>query len=141
MSNSSKRGRKAYSIPGGMAIAALVSMMVTILFSIVIAHFLNTEQITWSQAGYWIMGMLFVSAFAGGKSAVIAIKHQTIAVSMMSGVLYWGLLLCITALFFGGSFGSLWETAGIIGAGSGTAALITRPTGKGRGRKSGKIYC
>lgn len=122
-----KSNGKASSIPAGLAIAALVSMVITLMLSSVIAVYINSEKISWIQSGYWIMGMLFLASYVGGKCAFASIKRQKIAVSIMSGILYWGLLLCVTALFFGGDYGSVWETAGIIGAGSGVAALVSVP--------------
>lgn len=136
-----KRTGKANSIPGGLAIAAFVSMILTFVLSAAIAFSINIEKITWIQAGYWIMVMLFLSSFVGGKCAFASVKRQRIAISIMSGVLYWGLLLCITALFFGGNFSAVWQTAGIIGAGSGTAALISVPYGKKKSKKPGRSYC
>ena len=118
---------KAESVPKGMAISVFASMLSTLVMSAVIAVALNNETITWKQAGFWIMGMLFVASFIGGKSACLAIKRQRFVVSVMSGILYWGTLLCITALFFGGKFGAVLETAGVIGAGSCTSALILLP--------------
>lgn len=131
---------RAKSVPGGLALAAFVSMSITVLFSAVIAYFLNQEKITWLQAGYWIMGMLYAASFLGGKCAFLSIKSNRLLVSAMSGILYWGLLLCMTALFFGGDFSAIWETAAIIGAGSGTAALISMPYRKNTGKKAGRVY-
>ena len=76
------------------------------------------------------MGMLFISSFIGSKCAYISIKRQKFTISMMAGTLYWGLLLCLTALFFGGDFSAMWETAGIIAAGAGSSALISVPSRK-----------
>ena len=131
---------KAKSIPEGLAIAALSSMLITVISSAAIAYCLSAEKISWIQAGYWIMGMLFIAAFAGGKSAILSIKRKRLAIGVMSAVLYWGLLLCTTALFFGGKFSALWETAAIIGAGSGTSVLISMPYRKNSGRKTGGVY-
>lgn len=131
---------RANSIPGGLTIAASVSMVITVTMSAVIAYFLNVEKMTWLQAGYWIMGMLFAASFAGGKCAYASIKRKRIAISMMAAALYWGLLLCITALFFGGEFDAVWETAGIIGAGAGTAALISVPNNRNKRKKTGRGY-
>lgn len=124
MTNTVKHTGKAWSIPGGMMISALISIITTFIFSVIIATFLYSEKITWEQAGYWIMGVLFTASFLGGKCAYAAIKRQRMIVSLMSGLLYWGILLCITALFFGGQFEAVGETAAIIGAGAGTAALV-----------------
>ena len=112
-----------------------VSFGITILVSIFLAQLLDRQQLNWEQAGYWIMAMLFVAAFAGGKVGIAAIKRQRLAVSAMCGLLYWGLLLCMTALFFGGNYNAVLETALIIIAGSGCAAMVSLPRKKGRGRK------
>lgn len=140
MTTAWKHTGKATSVTKGIAMAAFISIIITAALSAAIAYLLNKEKVTWDQAGYWIMGMLFVSSYVGGKIAYAAIKRQRAAVTMMSGVLYWGLLLCATALFWGGHFDALWETAGIIGAGCGTAALISMPKNRSRRQKRGGSY-
>lgn len=120
------------SIPGGLALSGAVSMGITLLASILLAKFLGSQRISWEQAGYWIMAMLFVAALAGGKAGIAAIRRQRLAVSAMCGLLYWGLLLCLTALFFGGNFNAVPETALIIIAGSGCAAMVSLPHKKAR---------
>ncbi len=128
------------SVPAALALAAFVSMSVTAGASAAIAYGLNQEKITWIQAGYWIMGMLYGAAVIGGKCAFRWVKTNRFLISAMSGLLYWGLLLCLTALFFGGDYGPVWETAAIIGAGSGTAALICMPNSKKHRIKKGRAY-
>ena len=141
MNRSIKRSGQAYSISGGLVFSALINIFVTLFFSLIIAYALNNEKISWKEAGYWIMGMLFSASFLGAKIAIITVKHQKIAISMMSGMLYWGLLLCITALFFGGKWSSIGETAAIIVAGCGCAALISAPVKRQSKRKQKRQYC
>lgn len=131
---------KASSVPGGLLLAAAVSLLLTLMLSGFIAVLLDLEKITWSQAGYLIMGMLFAVSFTGGKCASAAIRRQRAMVCLMAGLVYWGMLLCITALFFGGNFDAVWVTAGVIMAGSGTAALIGMPKTRNRRRRAGKVY-
>lgn len=133
-SNATLTGR-AVSIPVGLTISVLFNLIATIILSAVIACMLNQEKITWNQSGYMIMIMLFLASFCGAKIASNTIKHQRTIISFMSGLLYWGLLLCITALFFGGQFGAVMETALIICAGSVSASLITIPHFKQHTRK------
>ncbi len=140
MTTKIKHTGRASSISSGIAVAASASMVTTIVLSGIIAGFLNNEKITWAQAGYWIMGMLYLASFIGSKFAISTIKRQRIVVSIMSGALYWGLLLCITALLFGGNFGAVWVTFGIIVAGSGSAAILSMPTGQKYGKKQGRVY-
>jgi len=125
-----KQTGKANSVPVGLTMGVSVSIFLTLLLSIIIANFIHKEKITWEQAGYWIMYMLYLSSFIGGKVAYASIKRQRFIITMMAGVLYWGFLLCVTALFFGGKYEAVLVTAGIIGAGCGTAALIQGPTMK-----------
>ena len=126
---------KTRSVPGAMAISAAVSMGLTVLVSAGIAYALNVQKTTWEQVGYWIMGMLFAAAFLGAKAAVRAAGSQRGMVSMMAGLMYWGLLLCVTALFFGGNYDGIWVTAGIILGGCGASFLLSGP---GSGRRSVK---
>ena len=137
MAKTSKRTGNAKSIRSGLAIASLRSMAITFVVSAGIAALLETEKITWTDAGYWIMGMLYLSSFVGSKFAVMFIKRQKLTIIIMTSILYWGLLLCLTALFFGGDFSAIWETAGIIAAGAGSAALISFPSRK----KKVRVYC
>jgi hypothetical protein len=57
----------------------------------------------------------------------------------MSGGLYWGLLLCITALFFGGNYDAVPETAAVIITGSGCAAMVSLPQRQTKPKKKRKV--
>lgn len=130
---------KSLSFPGGMTVSGITSMSITILASVIIAQMLDSGQITWEQSGYWIMGMLLLSAFLGAKAAIVTIKRQKLAVSMMSGILYWGIMLCVTALFFGGNYDAVLETAALIIAGSGCAAMVSLPQKRSRRKRRRKV--
>lgn len=130
---------KSLSFPGGMTVSGITSMSITILASVIIAQMLDSGQITWEQSGYWIMGMLLLSAFLGAKAAIVAIKRQKLAVSMMSGILYWGIMICVTALFFGGNYDAVLETAALIIAGSGCAAMVSLPQKRSRRKRRRKV--
>lgn len=130
---------KSLSFPGGMTVSGITSMSITILASVIIAQMLDSGQITWEQSGYWIMGMLLLSAFLGAKAAIVTIKRQKLAVSMMSGILYWGIMICVTALFFGGNYDTVLETAALIIAGSGCAAMVSLPQKRSRRKRRRKV--
>ena len=139
MTTSARATGRTMSVPGGIAVSGTVSMGLTLLISLLLAKMLDTEKITWEQAGYWIMAMLFGASFAGAKAAIMAIRQQRLAVSLMSGGLYWGLLLCITALFFGGNYGAVPETAAVITAGSCCAAMVSLPQRQTKPKKKRKV--
>ena len=134
-----KHGR-AVSVPVGLGISLIITGTLTITATAVIAIMINNEIIQWTQVGFWIMVILLVSSFLGGKIAIYTIKRQRMLVSFMSGVLYWALLLCITALLFGGNYGSVWETGALIIAGSITAALIHLPQINKKGVRTRGVY-
>lgn len=135
MKSTGKITGRAASIPQGLTISSIFNLCATVILSAAIAYMLDRERITWHQSGYMIMILLFMTAFCGAKIAAHTIKHQRIIISFMSGLLYWGLLLCMSALFFGGQFGAVMETAFIICGGSICAVLITIPDFKVPGRK------
>jgi peptidoglycan/LPS O-acetylase OafA/YrhL len=132
---------KTMSVPGGLALSGAISMGITLLASLLLAKLLDSQTISWEQTGYWIMAMLFAAAFAGAKAAIGAIRRQRLVVTLMSAALYWGTLLCLTALFFGGNFDAVPETALVIIAGSGCAAMVSLPQKKrrGAGRRKRKL--
>ncbi len=129
-----KRNGKSVSITKGMVLSGIVSTGMTTFAALLLAFMLDKEHITWQQAGYWIMGILFLSSFMGAKTATTAISYHQLVVSCMSATLYMGILLSITALFFGGNYESVAVTAGIVIAGSGCAAMLSLPR-KHSGRK------
>ena len=139
MATTIRHNGRTMSVPGGMAIAAIISMGITLLAATVMAAMLNAEKISWQQTGYWIIAVLFLSAYAGSKGAYAAIKRRRLAISLMSGGLYWGLLLCITALFFGGNYDAVPETAAVIVAGSGCAAMVSLPQRQTKPKKKRKV--
>ena len=115
---------RAMTIPGGLAYSAAVSLTMTILLSGILAIGLEKSIISWDRSGYAVMIILFFVTVTGGFISAKRIKHQILAVCTASGIIYFAILLSITALFFGGQYGAVGETAAIITAGTGTAAVI-----------------
>ena len=127
MSVKTKRSGKATSIPAGLGMSLGVNVCISAISMGLIAYLLHQEKITWEATGYWIMVTLLISSFVGAKTAINAIKTQYLMIAAMSGLIYWLFLLCITALFFGGNYSSVYETAGLIAAGSICAVLLRLP--------------
>lgn len=127
---------KAMSMPAGLALGAFISMLLTVIGSGVLAKLTEMEVIDWERIGYGVMIMLLLSSFFGALTASGKIKHQKLPVCFAAGMIYFGLLLCITALFFGGQYEAVGVTAAVVLAGSLSAALLT--SGK-RGGNPGKI--
>ena len=124
---------KAASMPAGLALGGTVSLGITLLLAAIIAKMVSGERVAEENIGYWIMALLFVSSAAGAMMANSRIKRQKLLVTALSGLVYMGLLLSITALFFGGQYEAVGVTALVVMAGSLVTALLG-----GNGSRAGK---
>ena len=131
-----KPSGRAMSMPGVLAVGQAVSITLTILLSLLLTKLILAEAMTMENIGYGILILLLAASFAGAVTAYKKVKHRKVLVCMLSGMVYYGTLLGITALFFGGQYTGMGVTGLLIFGGCGTAALMT--TGKGSGGKSKK---
>ena len=135
MVNTRPTGR-AMSLPGGLAMGLGVSMFVTVAASLILTKLVLGERMQMQNIGYGILILLIAAAFLGAMVAQGRVKRRKLLVCVLSGVVYYGVLLGVTAMFFGGQYSGVGVTGLLILAGSGAAALLA--TGKGRGSKIGK---
>lgn len=127
---------KAASMPGGLVLGAGISVAVTIILSAVIAKLVQTEALQQDQIGYAVMVLLITASSLGAAIAQGKVKHQRVLVCMLSGLIYYVILICITALFFGGQYTGFGVTGLLILGGAGTTALLSgRRKGRGGKRK------
>lgn len=140
MTTRMKATGKSFSVPAGLGLSLAVNIGITLIITGLLSHSIQRKTIEWETVGYWIMIMLLLSSFFGAKTAMATIKTQYLLISFMSGVLYWFFLLCITALFFGGNYHSVFETAALITAGSIAAVLIRAPKKKISSGKKRGVY-
>ena len=125
----------ASSMPGGLALGGLAALAITVLGSVAAASLVLKEKIPEDSIGYCAMVILLVSSFVSARVSAARIKHRLLYVSMLSGLIYYGLLLVITTLFFGGQYQGMGATALVVFAGCGTAVLM----GAG-GKKQGSHF-
>ena len=130
---------KAMSIPGGLAVGALFSIGATLLLTAVLAKLVEGETVQQENIGYGVMVILTVSAFTGALVSFGRIKRQRLLVCGLSGLLYFAILMSMTALFFGGQYSSVGVTALLILLGSAVAALLGLKQGGGGRRKKIKV--
>ena len=124
------------SMPVGLAIGGGVSLIITLLTAALLAELINREAISEESVGYGVMILLLLSSAIGSLTAVGKIKRQRMAVCLLSGGIYFCILLSITALFFGGQYDAVGVTAVLVLGGSVAAAFLSLQQGR-RGR-SGK---
>jgi len=130
---------RASTIPVGLGSGAAVSLGITIISVTVIAKLVSAEYLEESKIGYCVMVMLMAASYGGAEMAVKRIKRQRLMVCMLSGLLYFGMLLGMTALFFGGQYEAVGVT-GILVIGGAFLAVLSG--GRGRnGRRTKKRNC
>lgn len=130
---------RASSMPGGLAFGAVVSVAVTVIAAVALAWMMDKEILSQDQIGYGVMVLLVTASFAGAMASFGKIKRLRMMVCVASGVIYFGLLLSLTALIFGGQFNGVGVTFLLITAGSLSAALMGLRVGKGRKIKKFKM--
>lgn len=133
-----KRNGRASSIPAGLVYGTGISVGITLIMSAAFGKLMDCEKLTWEQTGYGVLCMLLVSSFTGAVISCKRIRRQKLLVCGMSGISYFAVLICVTALFFGGQYEAVGVTAGLIAAGCAVAALWEAPRsrgGKGRNKK------
>lgn len=130
----------AVSIPKGMMISGLLSLVLTLCMSGIIAYVIENEMMDEMNIGYAIMLMLIVTSYLSATIAWRKIKHRRMLVCTLAGMIYFGILLSITALFFGGQYDAVLETVLLIMCGSALAMLPIKKTGRKYWKKR-KAYC
>ena len=134
-----RRDGRASSIPEGLAAAAGVSLGLTVMGSGVTAWMILRGSFPHGWAGYCAMVILLVSAAAGALTAASRIRRLRAQMCLASGGIYYGCLLAITALFFGGQYQGMGVTALVVFCGSAVVMLLSGGGKTGRTHRRHKI--
>lgn len=114
----------ASSIPAGLALGAAVSLAITLAGAWIFAYLIAGEILKESSIGYCAMAIILLASVVSAAVAVGRIKRRRVYICGLSGLIYFGILLSMTALFFGGQYQAVGITALLILAGSGAVALL-----------------
>jgi putative membrane protein (TIGR04086 family) len=120
-------------IPAGIGIGSLVSIMITLIGAAVTAVLITGERIGEQQIVYGSAAALLLGAFIGGLLASSIAGEKRMIVSIGCGIVFFVLLLCVTALVFDGFFENIWTTALLIigtSAAAGLVGLRRKPTSR-----------
>lgn len=129
----------ASSMPMGLALAAFISLAVTLAGAAVFASLISKEVLGEESIGYCAMVLILAASLLGAAAAVGKIKRRRVYVCLLSGGIYYGILLAMTALFFGGQYQGMGVTAPLVLAGSGLVALLGLRGEKGAKPRRRKI--
>lgn len=142
MVRNQKATGRATTMPVGLMWGAGTSVAVTLLGAAVTAVLLNREVLAESSVGYSVMVILLAASFAGAMTARSRIKRQHLLSCVLSGAVYFLVLLSLTALFFGGQFEAVGVTGLLVMGGSMLALLVDKQPGRGgKRRKIRKRNC
>lgn len=125
------RNGRAKSMPAGLAIGAAAELAITIILSAAAAKLMDMGTAKEGSIGYFAVGILLLSSFAGAVIAATNIKRQKMAVCLLSVLIYYAMLLSMTALFFGGQYQGMGVTALVVLCGGAVAVLTVVREGRG----------
>lgn len=134
MTTTRKPTGRTRSMPVGLTLGAAVALALTLTLSLIGAKLIDMGKIKEQQIGYLAMGILMLSAFLGALVACGAIRRRKGMVCALSALIYYCLLLSITALFFGGQYQGMGVTALVVLCGDALALLLTTRQGRGAGQ-------
>ena len=133
---------KASSVPAGVAIGVCLSLAVMLVGAAVLAWLVASESVGEEMIGYGAMLILFTASVSGSWLSSMKIKRLRVQVSLITGGIYYLVLLAITALFFGGRYQGMGVTGILVMLGSGTASILGLKGKNGRKVKTRKkAYC
>ena len=128
--NKKPTGRTS-SVQSGLGWGIAAGMGVSLGAAAIIGKLIISGFVLWENIGYLIMCILLGASFLSAAVSCMKIKRQYLVVCALSGVLYFGILLAVTALFFGGQYEAVGATAAMVFAGSVCAAMLNiRDKGK-----------
>ena len=131
----------AKSMPGGLAMGWITSMVITAAACGLLAWLILSGKMGWEAMGYGAMLTLFAASYTGSAVACRTIMHRKLLVCILSGAIYLFSLAAITALMFGGKLDGIWLTALLVAGGTGAAVLVhcAEKRDKRKGRKKRRL--
>lgn len=126
------------SMPAGLVMGWMVSMVITIVACGVITWLILSGKAGWKVMGYGAIAILFAASYVGAAVSCRMIMHRKLLVCILSGVIFLFSLTTITALLFGGQLDSIWITALLTAGGTTMAVLVHCAEKKGSVRRSRK---
>lgn len=108
----------ASSTPAGLLWGGLSSVGTTLIGAVIAAKMIEKGIMDWNNAGYAVLVILVLSSWIGAMVTAGKIKRRRLVMCLSSGMIYFLSLLVSTALFFGGQYHGVAETALLVLCGS-----------------------
>ena len=130
---------RASSVPAGLATGTMTGFLIALLLSALAAYLVSCEMLSMNKIGYSAMIVLILSSCIGAWIAGKRIKKMPLQMAVASGLLFYIMLLSMTALCFGGQYGAMGSTLLFVMIGSGAGGVLASGTAIKRKRKYHKI--
>lgn len=130
----------ASSLPFGVGLGLLISIVTTLVGAAILGYLIVEERISENAIGVGSMILLILASLAGSLTAIYLVKRLRIQVCVLLGIGYYLALLACTALFFGGQYTGMITTGIVILITCGSVALLytfLNKGGKTKRRKKG----
>ena len=128
---------RAPSLGKSITAGVLLGTSWTLACAMVIAKLIDSEVLSMDKVGYASMISVLSAVFIGASLAGKKAGHMVIQAAAISGAAYFGCLILVNALFFGGSYSGLGVTLVLVVAATGLAILAA---GKRRGSSRRRRY-
>ena len=112
-----KTGKRA-PVPAGLAWGALASAVTTVLGAGMIAKLAGGEILEEGKLDYAAMVLVILASWTGSLVSYGAVGRGRLPICLASGAVYFGLLIILTAVCFGGRYSGVAPTALLIFCGS-----------------------
>lgn len=112
------------TIPLGIGFGVAACLIVTVLGAIIGATLVDKQVVAEQGIGYVALVILVFSAATGAWTAMHKLKRKKMQMCLLTGLCYYGILLAITGILFGGRYESMGITALAVLAGAGVVALL-----------------
>ena len=130
---------RASSVPAGLVAGVLCELVLTLIISVVSAYLVSAEFVSQDKIGYCAIAVLIMSSIVGTTVTIKRIKKMPIQMAAINGLLFYGLLLAMTALFFGGQYDGMGITLLVVALGSGVGGIMASRKSNRRKQKYYKI--
>lgn len=105
---------KVRSVPVSMLLSVGGELPLMIILCWVLAKLIDTELIPETTLPYGVWGILLISSFTGAQIACKRVGKYKLLCCLLSGCVFMGSLLSMTALFFEGQYDAVGGTVSAI---------------------------
>lgn len=132
-----KNKKPEIGIPGGLALGILVSTVITLIGAAILAWLIAGGTVGEGSTPAGAATVQLISAALGALTATLCIRKMRLQMSLLSGLIYYLVLMGMNALFFDGEYAGMGLAALMVLIGCGIIAFLPTKavrTGKKRRR-------